>query len=356
MTYGQYIDFSRVQKILVVHFRHLGDVLLGTPLYTTIQQHKSTCRIDAMVYEEAFCLLKDHPSIHQVHVVDRKWKNFFFLKKIVKECLLLWKIRKEQYDLVINLTEGDRGAIIAFFSGAPFRVGYTHHQGFYKKQAMYTHLVKDCPTPRHQVERYLDVLRRIGIVPKEKKLLLRVDAEAKKSVAAFLQKKCLEEKKYLVLHPGARWRFKCWNKRLWRECISLLLQEGYKIVLSGNREEEMLVQEIAQGLDVVNVAGTFSLEELKALIAGSQCVIAVDTLVAHIASAFRVPLVVLFGPTSEKKWGPWDHPYSKVIVKDFSCRPCLLDGCGGSKYADCLETISVREVFGAVKELEKIIK
>nr|NGX27728.1 hypothetical protein [Chlamydiota bacterium] len=61
--------------------------------------------------------------------------------------------------------------------------------------------------------------------------------------------------------------------------------------------------------------------------------------------------VALFGPTSELNWGPWMHPRGAVVVQDYSCRPCRLDGCGGSKMSDCLWTISPEEVAYAFERV-----
>ncbi len=70
----------------------------------------------------------------------------------------------------------------------------------------------------------------------------------------------------------------------------------------------------------------------------------------HIAAAVGTPLVALFGPSGETLWGPW-RVSARVITSDHSCRPCGLDGCGGSKRSDCLEIIPVDRVLDAALEL-----
>ena len=87
---------------------------------------------------------------------------------------MLRRIQKNHYDLVINLTEGDRGAIAARMSRAPIRVGVDGRR-------IYTHVVKNCPSLRHTVERQLDAVRRIGIFPAigERELVLTIPLSAR---------------------------------------------------------------------------------------------------------------------------------------------------------------------------------
>ena len=80
---------------------------------------------------------------------------------------------------------------------------------------------------------------------------------------------------------------------------------------------------------VLNCAGKLTLKELAALIQKSKALVCVDSVPLHIASALKTPVVVLFGPTSEKNWGPWRNPSARVLTQAFTCRPCYQDGCAG---------------------------
>jgi heptosyltransferase-3 len=80
-------------------------------------------------------------------------------------------------------------------------------------------------------------------------------------------------------------------------------------------------------------------------------VVCVDSLPLHLASALQRPCVVLFGPSSELVWGPWRNPRAIVVAQEYSCRPCGLDGCGGSKVSDCLATLPVEPVEAALRKL-----
>ena len=62
-------------------------------------------------------------------------------------------------------------------------------------------------------------------------------------------------------------------------------------------------------------------------------------------------ITALFGPSGDKEWGPWGVPCRIVASQTHSCRPCGLDGCGGSKVSDCLTGLPVDQVHRAVQEM-----
>ena len=100
----------------------------------------------------------------------------------------------------------------------------------------------------------------------------------------------------------------------------------------------------------VNMAGQLSLKELAALSARARCFVGVDSAPMHIAAAMQTPVVALFGPSGDKEWAPWHTPH-RTLTSDFPCRPCGLDGCGGSKISECLTTIPVERVLDAIDSL-----
>ena len=181
MTYGNYPDLTSVRRILVIKMRHHGDVLLASPLFSNLKKALPSAAIDAFIYKDTLPMLEGHPAIADYLLYDRGWKKLPLLKKIGKEISLLKQIRSKGYDLVINLTEGDRGAIAAKISRAKCSVGFDPKgSGFFGKRKAFTHIVKSCPHPRHTVERQLDVLRRIGIfpAPEERDLHLHIPGSA----------------------------------------------------------------------------------------------------------------------------------------------------------------------------------
>lgn len=359
MTYGNYPDLKGVRRALVIKMRHHGDVLLTSALFSNLKKAIPDAQIDAFIYKDTLPMLEGHPDIAGYLLYDRDWKKLSVFKKIVKEIELLKLIRTKQYDLVINLTEGDRGAIAAMVSGSKIRVGFDPKKtGFLGKRKIYTHTPKVCPHPRHTVERQLDVLRCIGIFPavEERDLFLHVPEVAKFKVLDLLQKEEIRQGNYLLIHPVSRWRFKCLSTKQIAQLISTLHECKEQIVISAgpDPQEMAMVDEIlklAPHVPVLNCAGKLTLKELSALIQFSKALICVDSVPLHIASALKTPVVAMFGPTSEQNWGPWMHPKARVVAQRLSCRPCYQDGCAGSKMSDCLFTMPQKMILSALDEV-----
>jgi heptosyltransferase-3 len=351
MTYGNYPDLKHVKKILVVKLRHHGDVLLTSPVFSNLKEAMPEAAIDVFVYKDTIPMLEGHPAIAEFIPYDREWKKLSAFSKLLKEFSLLKEVRRRGYDLILNLTEGDRGALAALVSKSKIRVGIDPEgQGFYGKKSIYTHVVKNCKTPRHTVERNLDALRRIGIFPhpSQRDLTFHIPEEA--------YQKMRQGKEYIVIHPVSRWRFKCYPVAHIAKLMHKLHEQGHTLVLtsSPDKNEMAMAEEILErtaDIPVLNFAGKTTLKELGALIAKAQLLITVDSVPLHIASATKTPVVVLFGPSSEQNWGPWMHPRSRVVTKKISCRPCFMDGCGGSKMSDCLYTLPIESVLKAVDNL-----
>jgi heptosyltransferase-3 len=354
LNYGNYPNLTAVKRILVVKLRHHGDVLLTSPVFSALKRALPEASIDALVYADTAPMLEGHPAISQLLLCDRGWKKLSVFGRLRKEVSLLQRVRRGGYDLVINLTEGDRGAIAALVSGAPIRVGFDPEgKGFFGKRKAFTHIVKPCKTARHTVERQLDALRKIGIFPppEERGLIFTIPEEAQEKMRKTLVALGLVPGEFILLHPVSRWRFKCPPMALIAEAIKLL--EWPVLLTSGpDRVERAMIDEIlSHNTGAHTVAGQTSLKELAALISLSRGVLCVDSVPLHMASALQVPVAVLFGPTSEQNWGPWMHPSAQIITSPHTCRPCGLDGCGGSKKSDCLATLSPLHIATTVHQL-----
>lgn len=354
-TYGDYPDLTGVKKILVIKMRHHGDVLLTSPFFMGLKSQLPEAEVHALLYAETLPMLEGHPAIAAFLLYDKGIKKRFFLFRLWKEIASLWRIRKARYDCVINLTEGDRGAIVARASKARIRVGFDPQgKGMRGKRACYTHVVKICPNPRHTVERQLDVLRRMGLNPTEKELFFHISDSAHARIREICSQEEIQE--YIVVHVVSRWRFKMLSLQQMVEVLAQLHKNGEMLVLtaSGDAEEKAMVQQLCDALPdvpLINLAGKISLKEFGALIASAKALLCVDSVPLHIASAVKTPVVALFGPTSEINWGPWMHPHATIIRSDHSCRPCFQDGCGGSKKSDCLLSLSPTRIVDSLYEL-----
>lgn len=352
------IDFSVLHRVLVIKLRHHGDVLLSSPVFSVLKKHAPHLEIDALVYRDTAEMLSLHPAISQLHTIDRKWKSAGVLVQAKAEWQLLSALRARHYDLIIHLTEHNRGAWIKRLTKAKYGVTKRLPGQGRAWQNTFSHFFSpvrrgNC---RHTVETHLDALRRIGVYPAEgeRGLTLVTGSEAENFIAGLLAEHRLEGNDFIHLHPTSRWLFKCWPAEKMTSLIASLQAQGHRIVITAApaAEELAMAKNILAGLPqpVVDLSGGLSLKQLAALTARARLFIGVDSAPMHIAAAMGTPTVALFGPSGEIEWGPWQVPH-RILTSGHACRPCGNDGCGGGKVSECLTAISVNEVLAAIREV-----
>lgn len=352
------IDLARVRRALVIKLRHHGDVLLTSPVFTVLKRAAPHAEIDALVYRETAPMLAGHPAIAALHTIDRGRKTRGLGAQVAGEWRLWRALFARRYDLVVHLTDHPRGAWLTRLCGARYAVAPERTQGGHFWRWCFTHrYLLPRATPRHAVEANLDALRRIGVWPEDadKALVLTPGADAMARIATLLTAHRLERNRYIVVHPGSRWRFKCWPAAHTAALLDQLAADGWPLVVTGAPDpaEAALVADILARTRATPVvlAGELSLADLGALIGAARLFVGCDTAPMHMAAATGTPVVVTFGPSGEAEWGPWRVPHRVVASAAHPCRPCGNSGCGGSKLSDCLLTLPVAQVARAVAGL-----
>ncbi|MBK7238451.1 MAG: putative lipopolysaccharide heptosyltransferase III [Sterolibacteriaceae bacterium] len=352
------VPLDRVRRALIIKLRHHGDVLLTSPVISVLKNHAPQAEIDALVYADTAPMLALHPSLAQLHTVDRNWKQAGALAQARAEWRLLSALRARRYDLIVHLTDHPRGAWLARLLGARHAVGPKRNDeaGWWRRS--FTHrYAQVARTGRHTVERNLDALRRIGIQPgeDERALTLVAGEQAQYRVSGLLHEHGLNARGFIQLHPASRWLFKCWPVERNAALLDALHGDGWPVVLTAapdQRERDMVAAIAASSrAPALDLAGQLSLKELAALTARARLFVGVDSAPMHIAAAVGTPVVALFGPSSDSDWGPWGVEARVVTSTRHACRPCGLDGCGGGKISECLTTLPVERVLQAVREL-----
>jgi heptosyltransferase-3 len=340
------------RRALVIKLGHIGDVLVSTPVFTALKEAYPGLSTTALVDEGTQAMVLNSPHVDQVLTLQRPDSAWAAALSNLK---LLASLRRGRFDLAIDLSGGDRGAFLAFMSGAGRRVGFEPRKPHIRARAF--HLLADPKgTQNHQVETLLRPVRLLGIEPRDLALKLYPSAAALEQAGQLLAEQGLGPRGYALVHPTSRWMFKTWTPEGNAEVIRHLLRRGLKVVLSAapqSRELDFLAQVrhclgLAPGL--VDLGGRLDLSLLAALIAQARVFFGVDSAPMHMAAALGVPVVVLFGPSGEKMWGPWQVE-SEVLTLPLDCRPCGRDGCQGSKLSQCLLDIQPQAVCQALDRL-----
>ncbi len=329
-------------RILIIKFRNIGDVLLSTPLIKNLKLNYPSSLIDFALNEETKEMIEDNLDINEILSYKRdKIKSLPFFKRALYELKFAKKIRDKKYDIVINLTEGERGAFYALFSGAKIRVGIPPKKGILKNA--YTHALPK-PWSKHICEASLDALDALELKKFETKVYVFSNKESR-------------YENFIHIHPVSRWMFKCVKDEIMAKIIDFLELDLKERVILTAAPQKKEIDKINSILSLcksspINLSGKLSLKETIALNKKAKLFIGVDTAIMHIAAANNIPTIAFFGPSSSKNWGPWDNEEQKnryllnkgiqrsknhtVIQKNWDCIPCKKDGCNGSKISDCL--------------------
>ncbi|MFC2140520.1 putative lipopolysaccharide heptosyltransferase III [Candidatus Auribacterota bacterium] len=349
---------NKIKSILITKFKNIGDVLLMTPAIRALKESYPQARIVVVVNQETEAMLLHNPHINQLLTYDREVKKKKGWEKIKEEISLVKKLRSENFDLSIEFSGGDRGAILSFLSGAKIRAGYAKgKRGLLGRNFLFTHLSHSNNTKKHMIEHNLDLLKEIKLRGENKNLVLNLSKEEEQETERLLASfKLSSLKDFIVtIHPTSRWFFKCWKDE-YIACVSDYLVERYgaKVIFtSGPMKKELDKMEQINSLlkhKVINLAGKTRLRQLAGIIKVSQLFLGIDSAPMHIASALNIPSIILFGPSGHKHWGPL-NPEATILVKDLPCIPCGKAGCNDSKESKCLDMITPDEVKKVIDEM-----
>jgi heptosyltransferase III len=346
-----------LRRVLVVKLAHFGDVLLASPVLTVLKNHAPQAEIDALVYAETAPMLTGHPALAELFTIDRGWRSRGALHQLRCEWQLLRRLRGRRYDLIVALSDKPRIAWLARLTGARYAVtaDRADRPPFWRRSFSHFYPVARGNT-RHTVETHLDALRRIGIWPdaNERRVVLVPGEAAEQRAEALLAWHGLPRGRFVQIHPGSRWLFKSWPAERVAELINTLHERGERVVLTGASQgnEAAYLREVFARLryPVCNLTGKLSLKELAAVTARARLFVGVDSAPLHIASAMGTAAVALFGPSGEVEWGPWQIRH-RIVASAHTCRPCGINGCGGSNRSECLETLPLGRVLAAIDEL-----
>lgn len=349
------IDFSKLNRVLVVKLRHHGDVLVTSPVFSVLKAHHPHLQIDALIYKETEEMLSLHPSLDRLFTIDRSWKKRGVKYQLAQEWALFQALKDRKYDLLILLTEQWRGLILKHLLKIPFAVvaNYRRRQNRFWRSS-FTHLYPHTPN-RHKVEFHLDALRVLGLHPQaaEKKLSLVVSAEDRRKVDSLLEENGVHGD-FILLHPASRWFYKCWEIDKYAALIDNLRSKGYCVVISGapSPVEYQFISGIKAKArsEVIDVSGKLTLKQLAGLIERATCFVGVDSGPMHIAAAMGTPIVALFGPGNQAVWRPWCDHYEIVSTKP-PCQPCSQRGCANSEFSQCVADIEVQDVLAAIERM-----
>ncbi|HAX61309.1 MAG TPA: lipopolysaccharide heptosyltransferase II [Elusimicrobia bacterium] len=329
-------------KILIIQTAFLGDVVLTIPLIQAAKKYPKA-HLSVLCIPSTKNILEGHPAIDEFIVFDKKnsEKSFFSLLKFAK------KIREKRFDVALIPHPSFKSGLISYLANIPERIGFSNSAGkfFFTDKVFFD-------KNKHQLERYLDLLKYFGVEVGEEKTEIHIDGKDEKFADALLPK----DKIIFGINPGSVWATKRWIVEKYAELSDKISKElAGQIVIFGGPDDIEIANSVEKNMkqSAINIAGKTTLKQLAASIKRCRVFITNDSGPMHIAAAMNIPVVAIFGPTV-KEFG--FYPYTKrsiVIEKNLPCRPCGKHGPNKcpQKHFNCMNKITVDEVFSTVKKL-----
>jgi predicted lipopolysaccharide heptosyltransferase III len=337
-----------MNNILIIKLRYIGDVLLATPTVRAIKAARPEVRVTMMVNRGTEDVLSGNPDVDAVMVLDKG--------SLTAQSRLIAGLRGRQFDTVIDLTDGDRSAFLAWITGAPVRIGFNDEHRW--RGRYYTEVVPPRPGVQHRIDRDLEALKLVSIQAGSKNPQLWLMPEEKNSADLLLDQLGVQgSQSIVILQPGARYWFKAWPPERFAELADhLTSQYGCQVLIGGSEQDLDLAQQIRQmtKCSPVIMAGRTTIKQFAAVANKAALFVGSDSGAMHIASAVGAPVVALFGPSNPREWTPRGGPV-EVLYKESDCRTCVHPTCTRGE-ENCMRLITVQEVRTAAQRLFPAVK
>jgi heptosyltransferase-3 len=349
------LDLPERPRILVITLRRLGDVLLTTPLISSLKAGFAGSSVGTLVFRGTEGMLAGNPDVDEVIATSHR-PSLAELAGLVRR---LWR----SYDLAVSTQAGDRPTFFALIA-APRRIGMVPHAGqtgaWWKQYAHQIPVVvePDC----HRVTQLLGIATALGL-EQAPDIVCPQGAGADEFTPRV---------PYAVVHPSPFYRYKRWTDAGWRGLARGLAERGLALVATEGRDpaEQAYIDNLWGPADppVTRVRGRLDWAALTALLKGATIYVGPDTSMTHLAAASGCPTIALYGPTSPRLIGPWppgglSEPWDRagtiqrrgnvwVVQNPLPCLPCEKLGCEGhlDSYSRCLDELAVHSVLSAVDQ------
>ena len=305
-------------KVLIELPTWLGDAVMVTPAIENIINFHDDIEITLIGSFISVEALKNHPKVVKTDILSKKYLSLY------KTCKELGK-----FDVFLSFRSSFRSKFLKFLISAKNK--YQFDKNKYQN--------------RHQVEKYNDFVNDS----------LNTNFPAGKLTLSTINHQP-STNKAVGLNPGASYgSAKRWYPKEFAK-VARKLSTEYNIVIFGGPDEVDIAGDIEQALidsgvkNYKNLAGNTTITELINKIASLDLFITGDSGPMHIAAAFQIPTVALFGPTKDKETSQWMNKKSIIVKKNLDCQPCMKRICP-LQHHNCMNLIKAADVLDAVENI-----
>lgn len=339
------IILEKASKILVRSPNWVGDAVMSLPALMGIKSAFAGAEISILAKPRVADIFRSFSPPDKIIFYESPGKH----QGLAGKMLLAKKLREEKYGLAILFPNSFESALITYLARVPKRAGYnTDGRGL-----LLTHPVPAAEKKKgHQIDYYLKLINYLGFPIPTRIPRLEITAEQATWAHQKLKSLRINNEPLIGLTPGSSYgSAKQWSVEKFAKLSEMVHKKlGARIVILGSQDDRDIAQKILQAGQKMgyDFTGQTTLAEAMALIDQCRLMITNDSGLMHVAAALQVPLVAIFGSTDPSHTAPLGE-HCRVIRKALPCSPCFKPKC--PRNMECMEAISVEEVFGEVKNL-----
>lgn len=341
------IDWPRVNRVLVVKLRSIGDTVLSTPSLIALRKFLPDSKIDILLEDWVAPVLDGFDAVDEVISVGKSY---------LSRMQTALELRRRKYDVALNLHGGTTATMFVRASGARHRIGYS----YYQYPFLYDHLLSSASDfwrqeTTHSAEQQLALLGFVGVpVDDRPKSRLGVTETASQSIDAKLSDPATggPRSPFALIHPGTAFFTKQWPAENFARTAEFLAEKGLQPVAIGSKSESNVLERLRNESKVsITTFDDLSLPEITALASKARLFVGNDSGIAHIAAAVNTPSVVIFGSSNRDHWRPWTDAPNEVVFEPFPCQPCPGYECKEFGDPKCILSVRPESVFTAIERL-----
>lgn len=325
-------------RILIIKPGAIGDLLQLSPVIQALRKKIPRARIVVLVGNQASVdLFRHNPSVDEILIYDKQGAH-----RSWRALVGLWReLRRRRFDLVVNFQRSNPKTWLLATSAFPARV-LVYHKA--RRRTV------------HAVENHLEAVAPLGIDPRaaDHRLELFLGDEEERWADSLLAGEGLVGRPLAALNPGASHPVKQWPVGHFGALARRLHADlGCGVLLVGGPQDREVAEAIRTGVatPVVDLVGRTTLLQLGAVLSRCAVVVSGDTGPMHLATAVGTRVVALFGATDPGRTGPVGDGHRVLQAAGVECVPCRKRTCKHVIPLECMERISVEDVFSAVADV-----
>jgi ADP-heptose:LPS heptosyltransferase len=343
------LESAPPRRIAILRALQLGDVLCAVPAFralraacpdaeiTLIGLPWSRTLVGRLPYLDDFIEFPGFPGLGERTPALEAIPDF------------LRTVQSRGFDLALQMhgSGGVTNPLVAAF-------GARRTAGFFAPGAWCPDPATYLPWPERcwpEIRRWLALMAYLGAPVRGEHLEYPIHAEERAGAVCLRAQHGLEEGRYVLIHPGARFASRRWHAQRFAAVADALAARGLAIAITGSASEAPLAAAVRAHMrgPAADLTGATELGALAAVVASARLVVCNDTGMSHVAAAVRTPSVVVCCGADPERWRPLDHARHRVLWHHVPCRPCPHEQCPTAH--ECADGVAVEAVLAECARL-----